>query len=371
MHDASGSKQEKERPLLRTVGHYAISQSFHCEVHRVTTADGFILIMHRIVPGRSTDTTPTPRHPVLLQHGLFMSSGVFVTNDSSSLAFFLAEKGYDVWLGNNRGAACLEHTKFTTNDPEFWDWCVDDLARYDVPAMVDHVLKSAGQPSLTWVGHSQGNAQAFMALSSIPSLTSKIRLMVAVAPTARLGELPSAALRFLRREHYFETLFGTTQFVPMISYVLDLAPASLFALLGYNMFYYLFRWSDTRWLKSRKAKYFQFTGLPVSCKQIRHWIKMTMRGGLSRYDTGELYPIENIRVPLAVFHGEKDEIADADALQKLLLSNPTVPLRRFERIADYEHLDLIWATDAVEKSLDKIHEVISQELAREQPDPTF
>jgi len=84
----------------------------------------------------------------------------------------------------------MAHSKLTPEDQKFWDWSVDDLANYDVPAIVDHVLRTTGQQKLTWIGHSQGNAQAFMALSTNPDLASKVKLMIAIAPTARLGELP-------------------------------------------------------------------------------------------------------------------------------------------------------------------------------------
>ena len=41
--------------------------------------------------------------PVLIQHGLFSSAETWVLNKENSVAFRLAEAGYDVYLGNNRG----------------------------------------------------------------------------------------------------------------------------------------------------------------------------------------------------------------------------------------------------------------------------
>ena len=56
----------------------------------------------------------------------------------NTLPYILAEQGYDVWVGNNRG------TKYSTKNshlPEYWDYNLDHLIQYDIPAMIDGVLK--------------------------------------------------------------------------------------------------------------------------------------------------------------------------------------------------------------------------------------
>ena len=59
--------------------------------------------------------------PVLLLHGLFQSSGSFVTSEDRSLAFWLAKNGgYQVYLGNTRGVFDMGHRNFKRNDPRFW-----------------------------------------------------------------------------------------------------------------------------------------------------------------------------------------------------------------------------------------------------------
>jgi lysosomal acid lipase/cholesteryl ester hydrolase len=48
-----------------------------------------------------------------------------------------------VWLGSNR-CVVREHATLSPQDDRFWDWSVDELARYDVPCIVDHVLGVTG-----------------------------------------------------------------------------------------------------------------------------------------------------------------------------------------------------------------------------------
>ncbi|GMT12080.1 hypothetical protein PFISCL1PPCAC_3377, partial [Pristionchus fissidentatus] len=93
---------------------------YPAEEHHTTTQDGYILTMHRIPHG----SFPTPRRVVLLQHGLFSSSFDFVSLlPEKSLSYYLADSGYDVWIGNNRGNIYSNsHVNFSSRDNRFWDF---------------------------------------------------------------------------------------------------------------------------------------------------------------------------------------------------------------------------------------------------------
>ena len=72
------------------VGYYAARYGYLCQRHRAVTKDGFSLELHRIT---RADVASRGR-AVVLQHGLFMGGGIFVTNEEDSLAFILADLGY-------------------------------------------------------------------------------------------------------------------------------------------------------------------------------------------------------------------------------------------------------------------------------------
>jgi hypothetical protein len=83
------------------------SKGYPVEEHFIYTKDCYTLRMFRI-PGHVGSTVPhnaTSNKPVvLLQHGLLDSCDTWVLNyANNSLAFILADAGYDVWLGNSRG----------------------------------------------------------------------------------------------------------------------------------------------------------------------------------------------------------------------------------------------------------------------------
>jgi predicted alpha/beta hydrolase len=73
----------------------------------------------------------------------------------------LANQGYDVWLGNNRGS----RFSLTDNASEIdWNYSLDELAEFDIPCMFDCVLKRTGANKLIYIGHSQGSTQLLTAL---------------------------------------------------------------------------------------------------------------------------------------------------------------------------------------------------------------
>jgi lysosomal acid lipase/cholesteryl ester hydrolase len=86
-----------------------LCRGYEHQTHYVTTRDGYILALHRLPSTHAESKNARHRQSsgkpvVLLWHGFLMCSEVWVcqTKVNESLAFVLAEAGYDVWLGNAR-----------------------------------------------------------------------------------------------------------------------------------------------------------------------------------------------------------------------------------------------------------------------------
>ncbi|ELR11531.1 ab-hydrolase associated lipase region protein [Acanthamoeba castellanii str. Neff] len=150
-------------------------QGYLCAEHWTTTADGFGINIQRIAnaSGFSKDGRLIP---VVLQHGFLDTSATWVLNQAhQSLAFILADSGYDVWLPNSRGNGySMNSTRFNPGQDAFWAWNFDQMALYDVPATVSYVQYITGRP--------KGATISIGAFSKLPSLASGISVFVALAP---------------------------------------------------------------------------------------------------------------------------------------------------------------------------------------------
>lgn len=122
------------------------------EAHTVETGDRkWTLKMHRIRPKRSNG-----KHPVFLFHGLFAASADYlITGKNNALAFLLADHGYDVWMGNCRGNRHAVANYKTNDFSNIWSFSFNEMGLFDLPSMIDYMLKTTGASKLFYVGHSQ------------------------------------------------------------------------------------------------------------------------------------------------------------------------------------------------------------------------
>lgn len=53
---------------------------------------------------------------------------------------------YDVWLLNWRGNRYSNrHRKLSPDDPEYWNFTLDDFVEYDLPAFINFILQKTGK----------------------------------------------------------------------------------------------------------------------------------------------------------------------------------------------------------------------------------
>lgn len=157
------------------------TQKYNFEEHKVITQDGYILTLDLLTNNKCVNKKGAP---VLFVHGISMNGRCWLLGGPrNSLAFDLANEGYQVWLLNTRGTKySRSHTSLKPDDTEFWNYCHDDIALYDVPAAIDYILTKTGKSAVNYVGHSEGAGVVFALTSVKPEYQKKIRVAIALAP---------------------------------------------------------------------------------------------------------------------------------------------------------------------------------------------
>ncbi|XP_044748641.1 lipase 3-like [Coccinella septempunctata] len=154
---------------------------------RVQTKDGYILGLFRI------PSVNGGKGPVFMLHGIQSTSAIFVSLGKTSLAFLLADAGYDVWLGNYRGTEYSEgHVTYNVTDKKYWEYGADEIGLIDVPAMLSTIKYQTRRNDIIYVGHSLGTTAALMYASEYPEDAKRtVKLFVFLSPAYKLNNILS------------------------------------------------------------------------------------------------------------------------------------------------------------------------------------
>jgi len=332
------------------------------------------------IPATSSSTRPA----VLIIHGFMQCSETWVCrrDPQNSLPLFLADAGYDVWLGNNRGNKySYKHLRYHPHQEEFWDFSLDEVVRYDVPAMIDYVLAKNGGRNLVLIGFSQGTAQLWASLSSNPSLSQKVSLFVALAPVSTVKGFSNPLIDSIARTRpdFISLLFGRRAFLPLTLFWRKVLPRDKFVeVIDYSC-KFLFGWNTACLDPTEKRTLYSHIYSFSSVKAVVHWFQIIQTGRFQMFDQSLLmhtprnvnwasappthyhthvtpaYQPSLICCPVALYYGGNDNLPDTEALLKSLPKNLVMEVHCEP---EYEHLDFMWARDVGTKIYPKILKVI-------------
>ncbi|TKA76001.1 hypothetical protein B0A55_06674 [Friedmanniomyces simplex] len=254
-----------------------------------------------------------------------------------------------------------------------------------------------------------------------PEIGEKISVFCALAPAAYAGPLIGKIyfkVMQLIGPGVFRLVFGIHAFIPLMMKAHRFLPSSFYGWMGYHVFSFLFSWSDQRWDRGLRNRMFQWAPTYVSAESMRWWLgrecfakqkcilatreegkledredeeddevirrfyvdrdprhvtpRMKLQRNITSFHCQTLTHQHHDRTrgkyawyderfpPLALWVAGADNLVDGRRL-----------LRRFDRgrephvrvvhkkiIEGYEHLDVIWAMDAIEKVGKEVREVI-------------
>ncbi|KAL8926143.1 MAG: hypothetical protein Q9208_003046 [Pyrenodesmia sp. 3 TL-2023] len=289
---------------------------YYAEEHVVQTGDGYLLGLHRLgwkkdQEGRRVNAGEGSilKPVVYMHHGLLMNS--------------------EVW---------------------------DQFAFHDIPDSIDYILATTSQPSLSYVGFSQGTAQAFATLSIHPTLNDKVDVFIALAPAMSPAGLHNGVvdalikaspdvlfLAFGRRSILSSaTLWQAILYPPIFVRLIDMSLA------------FLFNWTARNITVHQKLAAYPHLYSFTSTKSVVHWFQIIRNKSFQMYDddtqaplslgAGERYykvakfPTRNIKTPIVLVYGGSDSLVDINVMLRELPKHTVA-----KEIPHFEHLDFLWA----------------------------
>ncbi|XP_050454054.1 lipase 3-like isoform X3 [Cataglyphis hispanica] len=347
-------------------------EGYPAETHVIMTQDGYFLTLHRIPGGNGS-------LPVLLQHGLFCSSVSWVIlGKGKALAYLLADEGYDVWLGNFRGNTYSRtHISLSSSNSTFWDFSLNELGIYDLPAMITFITNKRSQPLHMYIGHSMGSTCFFVMATERPEIVSMVKMMISFGPTVfmKYTTSPLRYISFLKDYkiimRFFFHEFLTSDFVK--SFLKYFCDQSFGRRICSNVMFMMWGYSEQ----------FNHTLLPVifshfpaggSFDTLVQYVQGFQSNKFRQYDYGSArnlliynsvepadYNLANIMIPIALFYGPGDTLDNIMGVKKLYRMLPNVvdvyevPWRNFN------HVDFIWAKDARKLVYERVLRIMRSE----------
>lgn len=235
---------------------------------------------------------------------------------------------------------------------------MDQFAFHDVPDTIDYILTTTHQPSLSYIGFSQGTAQAFATLSIHPYLNEKVDVFVALAPAMSPPGLASGVVStFVKTSpDVLYLLFGRRALLgsePMWEAILY---PGIFAWVIDKSLAFLFGWQSKNMTMDQKLAAYPHLFSFTSTKSVVHWFQIIRNGTFQMFDdelhaplsvgNGAKYykpakfPTRNIKTPIVLVYGGSDSLVDIKVMLKELPKHTM-----YTEIPHYEHLDFLWASD--------------------------
>ena len=259
---------------------------------------------------------------------------------------------------------------------------MDQFAFHDIPDSIDYILETTSQASLSYIGFSQGTAQAFATLSIHPTLNDKVDVFIALAPAMSPAGLRNGVvdalvkaspevlfLAFGRRSMLGSaTMWQSILYPPIFVRIIDLSLS------------FLFNWSGRNISIPQKLAAYPHLYSFTSTKSVVHWFQIIRNksfqmydddvqaplslGASDRYYKVAKFPTRNIKTPIVLVYGGSDSLVDIKVMLKELPRHTVA-----KEIAHFEHLDFLWGQEVESLVFPHVFEALASYAGRNHMQP--
>ncbi|XP_070383268.1 lipase member N-like isoform X2 [Dermacentor albipictus] len=251
------------------------------------------------------------------------------------------------------------HITLSQDDPKFSRFSFDEMGRYDMPACIDHVLNATGATKLTVVAFSQGFLGNLILHSVRPEYSEKVNLLVGYGPVANITHIKpplgwiapiipelEVLLYPLTEAGYLGLSSGLHELISAVCRIIaNPLCVATFTLTAFA--------SPQQLNETRLPVYVGHFPTGSTYKNFLHLHQIYKAKNLVMYDYGKLenrqrygqdtpppYPLERIRVPIALFPAPGDTVATpADVSDLVDRLGESVVFEHAVPVPTFRHLD--------------------------------
>lgn len=235
---------------------------------------------------------------------------------------------------------------------------MDEFAFHDIPDSINYILGNTSAPSLSYIGFSQGTAQAFASLAVHPKLNDQVNVFIALAPAMSPAGLSNGIVDALVKAspQVLYLLFGRRSILSSATMWQSILYPPIFVRLVDMGLQFLFGWAAQNMSQSQKLAAYPHLYSFTSTKSVVHWFQIIRTksfqmydddvqpvlslGSVSKYTKVARFPTRNIKTPIVLVYGGSDSLVDINVMMKELPSHTVAT-----EIPHFEHLDFLWARE--------------------------
>lgn len=311
---------------------------------------------------------------IILQHGLLDGAWTWLILGEKSLAYILAEEGYTVYLHYIRGSQFSKsHLDYNTGlNSDYWDFSFDEMAEFDLPALIEYVKKRDNVEKVDYIGHSQGTLIFFLEYMNNPEFLEKnINRYIALGTVPNVNNAPHFLIKLFDKSNILEhiPIKNFMTFPPEIGQVLSPFCTGKLKDVCNSILKLAFSGiEDTGRIDYERLGKHIFLYEPggTSLQNMKHWIQIYRAKKAQKYDYGSIldnlihygtikppaYDLSKFRdysIPSLITISDSDPFCNPDDTLEFLENVKNKDVLNVRSFVKYNHIDYIWSDDAYDE----------------------
>jgi len=271
----------------------------------------------------------------------------------------------------------------TPNQHEFWKFSWSEMAKYDLPAMINKALEISKSDKIYYIAHSMGTMTGFAQFSQDPELAKRIKQFYAIGPVMNMKHTQGPAkyaAPFTKYAALITRLFGMDQFLPSNKlqelWARFVCKNNPFTNIMCKNMLLMISGPNTKQIEEQRIPVINaHSPAGTSVQNVIHFGQLMNSGKFQAYDYGStkenqarygskeppVYDVSNLEVPVAFYSSESDWLStplDVDTAVKSIknvIANVKVPA--------FNHMDFVWGVRAATQVYQPIRDSITKDFA--------